>query len=119
MAAEGASASPRGTLRERVLKCNIRRLVPDRGVFPLRIPPKRPIVDAASRRALKVRRHARTNGLAAMQTAQEVAQKNFDAQDKVWTGPRFILLGIVVLAIALSTIYGMSTTTGCSLQIVP
>ena len=54
-----------------------------------------------------------------MQTAQEIAQKNFDAQDKWWTGPRFIMLGVVVLAIALSTIYGMSTTTGCSLQIVP
>ncbi len=54
-----------------------------------------------------------------MQTAQEIAQKNFDAQDKVWTGPRFIMLAVVVLAIALSTIYGMSATTGCSLQIVP
>jgi hypothetical protein len=68
---------------------------------------------------LKVARHARTNGVVAMQTAQEIAQKNFDAQDKWWTGPRFILLAVVVLAIALSAIYGMSTTTGCSLTIVP
>lgn len=68
---------------------------------------------------MKIGGHARTNALAAMQTAQEIAQKNFDAQDKVWTGPRFIMLAVVVLAIALSTIYGMSATTGCSLQIVP
>ncbi len=54
-----------------------------------------------------------------MATAQETAQKRFDEQDKQWTGPRFIVLGVVVLAIALSTIYWMSTTTGCSLQVVP
>ena len=123
MAAEGASASPRGTLRERVLKCNIEPRRAREPCFLLRRGSwrrrDRARADACSKQALKVRRHARTNGLAAMQTAQEIAQKNFDAQDKVWTGPRFILLGIVVLAIALSTIYGMSTTTGCSLQIVP
>jgi hypothetical protein len=54
-----------------------------------------------------------------METAQDIAQKRFDAQDKEWTGPRFIRLGVVVLVIAISTIYWMSTTTGCSLQIVP
>ncbi len=54
-----------------------------------------------------------------MPTAEEIAQKRFDEQDKVWTGPRYIGLGVVTLAIALSLIYFMSTTTGCSLQIVP
>jgi hypothetical protein len=54
-----------------------------------------------------------------METAQEIAQKRFDAQDRKWTGPRFFVLALVVLTIALSAIYWMSTTTGCSLQIVP
>jgi hypothetical protein len=53
-----------------------------------------------------------------MPTAEEVAEKRFAAEDKVWTGPRFIGLGVVTLAICLSVIYLMSTTTGCSLQIV-
>jgi hypothetical protein len=51
--------------------------------------------------------------------AEQRAQKEFDAADKRWTGPRFIGLGIVTLAICISTIYMMSTVTGCSLQIVP
>ena len=54
-----------------------------------------------------------------MATAEEIAQKRFDEEDKQWTAPRFIVLGMVTLAICLSTIYLMSTTTGCSLQIVP
>jgi hypothetical protein len=54
-----------------------------------------------------------------MPTADEIAQKRFDEEDKVWNGPRFIGLGAVTLAIAISLIYYMSTTTGCSLQVVP
>jgi hypothetical protein len=54
-----------------------------------------------------------------MATAEETAQKQFDADDKRWTGPRFIGLGVVTLAIAISLIYMMSLTGGCSLQIVP
>jgi hypothetical protein len=54
-----------------------------------------------------------------MPTAEETAQKRFDADDKQWNGPKLIGLGAVVLFIAISLIYGMSTTTGCSLQIVP
>ncbi|MGD0674649.1 MAG: hypothetical protein ABSC94_04480 [Polyangiaceae bacterium] len=54
-----------------------------------------------------------------MATAEQIAQERFDSEDKRWSGPRFIWLGAITLAIALSTIYLMSTTTGCSLQIVP
>ena len=54
-----------------------------------------------------------------MATAQELAEKRFDAQDKQWTGPRYIRLGVVTLFIAISTIYLMARTAGCSLQIVP
>ena len=54
-----------------------------------------------------------------MPTAEETAQEQFDADDKKWTGPKFIGLGAITLVIALSAIYWMSTTTGCSLQIVP
>jgi hypothetical protein len=54
-----------------------------------------------------------------MPTAEEAAQEQFDADDKQWTGPKFIGLGVITLAIALSAIYWMSATTGCSLQIVP
>ena len=54
-----------------------------------------------------------------MPTAEEVAAKRFAEEDRQWTGPRFIGLAIVTLTIALSAIYYMSTTTGCSLQIVP
>jgi hypothetical protein len=54
-----------------------------------------------------------------MPTAEEIAQKHFDQQDKEWSGPRFIGLGFVTLLIALSAIFLMSRTTGCSLQIVP
>ena len=52
-------------------------------------------------------------------SAEETAQKRFDADDKRWNGPKLIALGAITLAIALSVIYLMSTTTGCSLQIVP
>jgi hypothetical protein len=54
-----------------------------------------------------------------MPTAEEIAAKRFDAEDKEWNGPRFIRLAVVTLLIAISTIYYMSTTQGCSLQIVP
>ncbi len=54
-----------------------------------------------------------------MPTAEEIAQKQFDQDDKNWTAPRFISLGAITLLIAISLIYAMSTTTGCSLQIVP
>jgi hypothetical protein len=52
-------------------------------------------------------------------SAEEAAEKQFAQQDKRWTGPRFILLGVITLAICLTAIYLMSTTQGCSLQIVP
>jgi hypothetical protein len=51
--------------------------------------------------------------------AEQKAQKRFAEQDKHWKAPRFFLLGFVTLAICLTVIYLMSTTTGCSLQIVP
>jgi len=51
--------------------------------------------------------------------AEETAQKRFAEEDKRWTGPRFFALGGVTLFIAISVIYLMSTTSGCSLQIVP
>jgi hypothetical protein len=54
-----------------------------------------------------------------MPTDEEIAQKRFDEEDKRWNAPRFIGLGVVTLTIAISLIYFMSTTTGCSLQIVP
>jgi hypothetical protein len=54
-----------------------------------------------------------------MPTAEEIAQKQFDQDDKNWTAPRFMSLGAITLFIAISLIYAMSTTTGCSLQIVP
>jgi hypothetical protein len=54
-----------------------------------------------------------------MSMSEEAAEKHFAEQDKRWTGPKFIGLGIVTLAICISLIYLMSTTTGCSLQIVP
>ena len=50
---------------------------------------------------------------------EEKAQKRFAAEDKAWRAPRFFALGAMTLAIALTTIYLMSTTSGCSLQIVP
>ena len=54
-----------------------------------------------------------------MSMSEEAAEKRFAAQDKQWTGPKYIGLGVVTLAICISLIYLMSTTTGCSLQIVP
>lgn len=54
-----------------------------------------------------------------MPTAEETAQQHFDDEDKRWNAPRFFVLGFVTLLVCISTIYLMSTTTGCSLQIVP
>jgi hypothetical protein len=51
--------------------------------------------------------------------AEAAAKKQFDADDHVWTGPRYIRLAVITLAVAISLIYAMSTTTGCSLTIVP
>lgn len=54
-----------------------------------------------------------------MPTAEEIAEKRFAEEDRLWNGPKLIGLGVVTLAIAISLIYLMSRTTGCSLQIVP
>jgi hypothetical protein len=54
-----------------------------------------------------------------MPTAEEIHAKRFAAEDKAWSGPKFIALGFFTLLIAISMIFYMSTTTGCSLQIVP
>jgi hypothetical protein len=54
-----------------------------------------------------------------MPDAEQIAAKRFDAEDKRWSGPRFIMLGVVTLAICVTTIYLMSSMSGCSLQIVP
>ena len=54
-----------------------------------------------------------------MPTSEELAQKKFDEDDKNWSAPKFIALGAITLLIAITTIYFMSATTGCSLQIVP
>lgn len=51
--------------------------------------------------------------------SEQAAAKRFNAEDKAWKGPKFIGLGVVTLAICLTTIYLMSAMTGCSLQIVP
>jgi hypothetical protein len=51
--------------------------------------------------------------------AEAKAQKRFAQEDEVWRAPRFFAIGAMTLAIALTTIYLMSTTAGCSLQIVP
>jgi hypothetical protein len=54
-----------------------------------------------------------------MPTAEEIAQKHFNEEDKRWDGPRFIGLAVVTLLICISAIYFMARTAGCSLQIVP
>jgi hypothetical protein len=54
-----------------------------------------------------------------MPTVDEIAEKRFAEEDKQWTASRFLVLGAVTLAICITTIYLMSTTSGCSLQIVP
>ena len=51
--------------------------------------------------------------------SEKAAAKEFSAQDKAWNAPRFFGLGFVTLLVAIGLIYYMSTTTGCSLQIVP
>jgi hypothetical protein len=51
--------------------------------------------------------------------AEDKAQKRFAREDRLWRAPRFFALGGVTLFIALTAIYLMSTTAGCSLQIVP
>ena len=52
-------------------------------------------------------------------TAEENAQKQFDADDKRWNGPKLIGLGFVVLLVCISAIFVMSYTAGCTLQVVP
>jgi hypothetical protein len=52
------------------------------------------------------------------QHAEQVAEKRFSAEDKRWTGPRYVTLGAITLAICITAIYLMSTMSGCSLQIV-
>ena len=54
-----------------------------------------------------------------MATSEEAAEKAFAEQDKRWNGPRYIVLGLITLAICITAIYLMSTTQGCSLQVVP
>jgi hypothetical protein len=54
-----------------------------------------------------------------MPPAEEAEAARYAAQDARWTGPRLIALGACTLGLCLSIIYWMSTTTGCSLQIVP
>jgi hypothetical protein len=54
-----------------------------------------------------------------MQPADDLYQKRFDEDDKNWNGPKLIVLGFFTLLIAVSAIFLMSRTTGCSLQIVP
>jgi hypothetical protein len=51
--------------------------------------------------------------------AEDKAQKRFASEDRAWKAPRFFALGAMTLAICLTAIYLMSTTSGCSLQIVP
>jgi hypothetical protein len=57
--------------------------------------------------------------LGGMATVEEIAQKKFDEDDERWNAPKFLGLGFVTLLIAISIIYLMSITQGCSLQIVP
>jgi hypothetical protein len=57
--------------------------------------------------------------MSSLTAQEEAAEKKFVEQDKQWTGPRYIIVGVVTLAICLTTIFLMSTTQGCSLQIVP
>ena len=54
-----------------------------------------------------------------MPAVEDVYQKRFNEEDKQWSGPKLIVLGVVTLVICISLIFYMSTTTGCSLQIVP
>jgi hypothetical protein len=61
-------------------------------------------------------RSRKDRAMAKMTTAE--AEKRFAEQDKHWDGPRFIRLGAITLAICITAIYLMSTTQGCSLQIV-
>jgi hypothetical protein len=51
--------------------------------------------------------------------AEQIAHKRFVGEDKGWTGPRYIALGAITLIICITTIYMMSTMSGCSLQVVP
>ncbi len=54
-----------------------------------------------------------------MPTAEEAAEKRFAEQDKRWDAPRYIVLALITLFICITTIFLMSKTQGCSLQIVP
>jgi hypothetical protein len=51
--------------------------------------------------------------------AEDKAQKRFAEEDRTWRAPRFFVTAAVTLTLCLTTIYLMSTTAGCSLQIVP
>jgi hypothetical protein len=53
------------------------------------------------------------------QQIERTNAKRFDAEDKVWTGPRFVSLGVVTLVICVGMIYFMAHMTGCSVQVVP
>lgn len=55
----------------------------------------------------------------AMPTADELAEKDFNQQDKEWTGPRFVGVGLVTLICAVALIVFAATRTGCSLVVVP
>jgi len=55
-----------------------------------------------------------------MPTPQEIAQKQFDEDDKAWSAPKLIGLGTVTLFLAIMAIFLMSyEMSGCTLQIVP
>jgi hypothetical protein len=54
-----------------------------------------------------------------LESDEQAAKKRFDAEDKNWGGPKFVGLAVVTLVICISTIYGMSTVSGCSLAPQP
>jgi hypothetical protein len=54
-----------------------------------------------------------------MPSAEEIAQKRFDEEDRRWPGPKLVGLGALTLFLAVFAIYMMSTTTGCTLTVVP
>ena len=54
-----------------------------------------------------------------MSSRDDAVEREFAEQDKRWGGPKYFVTGILTLIIAVGLIYYMSTTTGCTLQIVP
>jgi hypothetical protein len=55
-----------------------------------------------------------------MPTPQEIAQKQFDKDDRAWNAHKLFGLGAVTLFIAISAIFLMSyTLSDCTLTIVP